>query len=440
MQAVLRLGAAYVPIDPLSPESRVRQLLIDAEVSALVTSSSRAKRVLVEELAETPVVLVGDEGSSANWPDLPLESLQTAVEVDADALAFILYTSGSTGKPKGVCISHQNAQAFLAWASSELQPVAADRFASHAPFHFDLSVLDLYLSFSAGASVYLIPERASLAPSELVRVVRDEGITIWYSVPSALVMMASNGGMLESTEQSSLRTILFAGETFPIKHLQRLRRGYPEARLLNLYGPTETNVCTFFEVPSSLEDREVPVPIGSACSGNRVWAATKDGREAQVGEQGELMVDGPTVMLGYWGESSHLGPYATGDIVERVDDDVYSFKGRSDSMVKIRGHRIEPGEIEAALVTHPKVQEAAVAAVGSGIEAQLLGVVVSAGDQSPSVLDLKRHCAERLPHYMIIDRLQLVEALPRTSNGKVDRLALATMVVGPASEATSTPT
>jgi L-proline---[L-prolyl-carrier protein] ligase len=220
--------------------------------------------------------------------------------------------------------------------------------------------------------------------------------------------------------------VVFAGEPYPIKQLRRLRQGLSGVRMFNWYGPTETNVCTGYEVGEIAPDRDIPVPIGRAASGDRVWAVKDDGSEAGVGEEGELVVSGPTVSLGYWGRPSHgEEPYRTGDVVRLGSDGEYVYIGRRDHMVKIRGNRVELGEIEAALLTHPDVAEAAVAAVGSGIEARLVAFLV-ATDELP-LLEVKRHCAERLPRHMIVDAAIFLDRLPRTRNGKLDRLALQRM-------------
>jgi acyl-coenzyme A synthetase/AMP-(fatty) acid ligase len=249
-----------------------------------------------------------------------------------------------------------------------------------------------------------------------------ERITVWYSVPSAIVAMIDDGGLL-GVDAPMLRAVLFAGEVFPIRYVRLLRRRFPRARLLNLYGPTETNVCAFSEVGDVSDDRVAPAPIGRACAGDRIWARTEDGREAAMGEEGELVVEGPTVMMGYRGAPPHAGPYATGDIV-RLDADGYSFLGRRDAMIKLRGHRIEPGEVEAALVAHPSVREAGVVTVGQGLRARLVAYVV-ADREGPSTIAIKRHCAALLPRHMIVDEVVVVPALPRTPNGKMDRRALA---------------
>jgi clorobiocin biosynthesis protein CloN4 len=418
MQAVLRLGAAYVPLDPMSPPQRIRAIAEDCAIAALVASHDRASQLLVGSLAQVPNVVLEDIVAA---PDEPL-----AQHASEDDLAYILYTSGSTGAPKGVAISHRNALAFVEWAARELGASTDDRFANHAPFHFDLSVLDLYAAFLVGASVHLVPDAAAYAPRALVDFVRDRGITVLYAVPTVLTMMMDAG--LLTLDPCPIRAFCFAGEPFPVRHLRRLfeRWPYPKARYLNFYGPTETNVCTFHEVREIDPARTRPVPIGTACSGDRVWAETLDGRAARVGEEGELLVSGPTVMIGYWAKPPQAdAPYRTGDLVRRIDEATYELVGRLDAMVKVRGNRIELGEVEATLGQHAGVHEAAVVVVGQDASARLVAFVVpTENHDAPTLLDVKRHCAERLPRYMIVDDVFTVVALPRTRNGKVDRRQL----------------
>jgi len=426
MQGVLRLGAAYVPLDPLSPASRVRTIIKDCDMRALVSTAKGAEATLTGEIGNIASLCADMGGPGLCWDDLqsfsdkPFEGPETG---DND-LAYILYTSGSTGKPKGVCISNLNALAFVEWASDELKVKKSDRLSNHAPFHFDLSVLDIYAAFHTGASVTLIPDMMSYAPRRLVNLIRQKKITIWYSVPSVLILMMEQGGLLD--EQSiPLRAIVFAGEPFPIKHLKRLYERWPAVRYLNFYGPTETNVCTFYEVKGIEDGRSKPVPIGRECSGDRVWAIKNDGTEIKPGEEGELMVSGPTVMLGYWGRSPHGDkPYPTGDIVRLEKDGNYEYIGRQDHMVKVRGHRLELGEIEAALGEHPVIHEVAVVVSGSDMNTRLIAFIACNGNEHPTFLDIKRHCAERLPRYMIVDDVIFLDELPRTRNGKVDRLNL----------------
>jgi acyl-coenzyme A synthetase/AMP-(fatty) acid ligase len=237
------------------------------------------------------------------------------------------------------------------------------------------------------------------------------------------MLMVDRGGLL-AEPGLGLRAIVFAGEPYPVKQLRRLRKGLPGVRMFNWYGPTETNVCTGYEVRRIDPRRSLPVPIGRAASGDRVWAVKDDGAEAGVGESGELLVAGPTVSRGYWGREPHGdGPYRTGDIVRLEADGDYVYLGRRDDMVKIRGHRVEPGEVEAALLAHAEIRDAAVVAAGAGIDARLVAFLV-AGAHAPPLLEIKRHCAGRLPRHMIVDRAIFLRELPLTRNGKVDRLAL----------------
>jgi len=426
MQGVLRIGAAYVPLDPLSPASRVRTIIQDCDMRALVSTAKGAETTLTDGSENVASLCIENGGQGLSWDDLQSfsgGSFEGPGTGDND-LAYILYTSGSTGKPKGVCISNLNALAFIEWAGDELKVTADDRLSNHAPFHFDLSVLDLYVAFRAGASVTLIPDMMSYAPRRLVNLIQQEEFTIWYSVPSVLTLMMEQGGLIE--EQSiPLRAILFAGEPFPIKHLKRLYERWPAVRFLNLYGPTETNVCTFYEVRGIENGRTKPVPIGRGCSGDRVWAVKDNGTEIKSGEEGELMVSGPTVMLGYWGLPPHGDrPYQTGDLVRLEKDGNYDYVGRRDHMVKVRGHRVELGEIEAALGGHTDIHEVAVVVSGSNMNTRLIAFIVCNGNTCPTFLDIKRHCAERLPRYMIVDDVSFLNELPRTRNGKVDRLKL----------------
>jgi amino acid adenylation domain-containing protein len=428
MQGALRLGAAYVPLDPLSPAPRVRAILADCDVAALVAPAERAEAVLTGDFCGVSCLCTEGAPSAGHprwraWDAQPSSVRYKRAVPGMEELAYILYTSGSTGMPKGVCISHRNALAFVEWAAKAVDAQVDDRFSNHAPFHFDLSVFDLYVAFVAGASVALVPEGLSTSAAGLVDFLERERITVWYSVPSALVLMLEHGALLARC--AAPRVVVFAGEPFPVRSLRRLRDAWPAARFWNMYGPTETNVCAAYEVTSLAPDRAQPVPIGRAACGDRIWAVKADGTVAGTSEEGELHVAGPTVMLGYWGRPPQGdAPYSTGDLVRLNADGDYEFLGRRDQMVKVRGHRVEPGEIEAALLAHPAVRDAAVVTTGSGLEARLLAFLVCA-DPAPSLVLLKRHCAERLPYYMIIDKVRYLPALPRTRNGKVDRLRLA---------------
>ncbi|ONK10875.1 amino acid adenylation domain-containing protein [Streptomyces sp. MP131-18] len=416
MQASLRVGAVYVPVTGSNPPARLRLIVASATPALVVGEENTLRRGAEAGAEDWPTPLLGFGDLRARAP----EGARPAPYRNApDDPAYILYTSGSTGTPKGVCISHRNALAFVEWASGELAIGPGDRLSNHAPFNFDLSVFDLYAAFLAGASVHLVPHELAYAPTQLVDFLTARKISVWYSVPSALSLMIREGGLLDGPPPEALRACLFAGEPFAPHHVRALRREWPSVRLMNWYGPTETNVCTSYEVTDDVLKEEGPLPIGRACSGDTVRL------DPDAGDEGEIVVEGPTVMLGYWGREPQRGPYRTGDLARRDASGNLHYIGRRDHMVKVRGHRIELGEIEAAIASLDSVAEVAVVVVGSGLSAYLHAVVMPAEGRSVSLLGVKRHCAERLPTYMIVDRLSVRTVLPRTDNGKLDRRLLA---------------
>ncbi len=450
--AVMKAGCAYVPLDPQAPPARLAHVVRDAGVRQVVTGRARADS-WPALFADTPdvelLVCLDDDpdlypasmrqldvvGSSevARHPVTP----PVVAVVDLD-LAYVLYTSGSTGHPKGVMLSHLNALSFVRWVVDEFRLSGVDRLSSHAPLHFDLSVLDLYAAAAAGATVVLVPPHTSVFPSEVARFMAEHRITIWYSVPSVLSMLALKGG-LGRADVPALRLVLFAGEVFPTGYLRMLMGQLPGVRFANLYGPTETNVCTWYDVPPLAGDDDRPIPIGRPIANVDVIVVGADGRPAARGEVGELHVRGTTVMQGYWGDrerttralvpvpaGSGLGGvmYRTGDLVEELPDGNLRFLGRRDSQVKCRGYRIELGDVESAIHAHPAVVECAVVAVPDPLVSNRLHATVVV-QEGASREDLLAHCRERLPAYMVPDVLDFRAQLPRTSTGKVDRRALA---------------
>jgi amino acid adenylation domain-containing protein len=347
-------------------------------------------------------------------------------------LAYILYTSGSTGKPKGVMLSHENGVSYVDWCTEVFDPTPEDRFSSHAPFHFDLSILDIHVPLRHGATLVLVGEDVGKAPEPLAALIAEQRISVWYSAPSILAMLAQFGRLAEH-DYSALRLVLFAGEVFAVKHLRSLAAQLPTPRYFNLYGPTETNVCTFYEVKLPVpEDRVVPYPIGATCSHLLCKAVDPEGREVARGEEGELCVTGRGVMQGYWAlpeqsakafltDAAGARWYKTGDIVTEAPDGDYTYLGRRDRMVKRRGYRVELGEIESALYRHPAIKEAAVVAKPDEELGVRLTAFLSCRDtKRPSLIELKRFCSEHLPLYMVPDAFSWHDALPRTSTDKTD--------------------
>jgi len=439
MYGILKCGAAYVPVDPGAPPARNAYIMQNCGVRVVLVEAQFEER-LVAELAAAgavPHVIVlprvgGGEGLRAALTETgTAQEVKTVASKPTD-LAYILYTSGSTGKPKGVMLSHENAVSFVDWCTEVFQPTLEDRFSSHAPFHFDLSILDVHVSLKHGAALILVSEDAGKDPHRLAQLIADERISIWYSAPSILALLAQFGD-LNKYDYSTLRTVLFAGEVFPVKHLRNLTHLLPRARYYNLYGPTETNVCTYYEVQLPVpEDRTVPYPIGGVCSHLAGKVVDEEGKRVAAGSEGELCITGRGVMQGYWSlpEQTEKGffvdPdgtrwYRTGDIVVEEAEGIYIYRGRRDRMVKRRGYRVELGEIEAGLYQHASVKEAAVVALPNEESGVSIVAFLSAKEgQRPSLIEMKRFCSERLPLYMIPDRFSWHDALPKTSTDKID--------------------
>jgi acyl-coenzyme A synthetase/AMP-(fatty) acid ligase len=277
-----------------------------------------------------------------------------------------------------------------------------------------------------------VSEELGKNPKELAAFISEKRLTVWYSTPSILSFLAQFGD-LHKLDCSSLRLVLFAGEVFPVKHLRAVTERWPHAEYCNLYGPTETNVCTFARIPLPIPaDRSVPYPIGLPCSHCAALVLDEpDGQPVATGEEGLLYISGASVFQGYWNrreesqsafiERDGARWYNTGDVVREDSGDGFVYLGRRDRMVKRRGYRIELGEIERGLYQHPDLREAATVAVPdteSGVK--ILAYLVLQREKRPSIIELKAFCAQALPGYMSPDGFRFLDALPRTSTDKVD--------------------
>jgi amino acid adenylation domain-containing protein len=427
---IMKAGAAYVPVDYTAPAERGRRILTDCDVRAVVADDRCLD--FVPESGDVLVVRLGADPRDAYALAPGSAPLNPRNLSD---LAYILYTSGSTGMPKGVMLTHENAVSFVDWCSSVFEPTEQDRFSSHAPFHFDLSILDIYVSIKHGATLYLVSEDLGKNPKELAKFIAANRLTVWYSTPSILTLLMQFGN-LESHDVSALRLVLFAGEVFPVKHLREVQRRWPAPVYYNLYGPTETNVCTFARIPPMIPaDRETPYPIGFACAHCEPLVLDGDRSEVGANDEGLLYISGPSVFQGYWNrpdvnatlflERDGLRWYNTGDVVRWDPAEGYIYIGRRDRMVKRRGYRIELGEIERALYLDPRVREAAVISATDQDGGVRIVACLSCHDgPKPSIIEMKTFCASRLPAYMSPDRFVFLERLPRTSTDKVDYQSL----------------
>ncbi len=406
--AVLRAGAAYVPLEPTWPDRRIRQVLDRAAPGSLVTTPALAERAgrLAPEL---PVALT--DGTEAD--DGPLERGE---------LAYVMFTSGSTGRPKGVMVSHRAVLAFHDWVARVFGVTEHDRFVQTSSLAFGGSIRQIWSPLQAGATIHPVPRETVRDPEALVRFIQDHGITIWNSVPSLWTHL------LDAAEQvgdafASVRWVLLGGEVVPAGHVRRWRERYGDRpRLANLYGSTETVVnATWHEVVRTPAPDEVHTPIGRIRAGQEVVVLD------EVDGVGELAVGG-LVADGYLGEPELTDEafvehpsagrvYRTGDLVRRNADGDLVYLGRSDSQVQIWGNRVELGEVEATLCNHEHVTDAVVVEQ----DGRLHATVQSRGAEAPQ---LRAWLGDRLPSWMVPHRLTVTAELPRTAVGKADRLTL----------------
>jgi amino acid adenylation domain-containing protein len=458
LYGILRAGAAYVPLDPSAPPARHAAIVRDAGARVVVGEAALVRALVAAAAAgggPAAAILLDDVPADRRVEALEVidpvalagfDGTRATAERAAGDLAYLLYTSGSTGTPKGVMLTHGNALSFAAWAAGEFGLVAADRVANHAPFHFDLSTFDYFASALVGAAVYPVPAREAPFPASVAERTARDRHSVVYATPSTWIQLLVRG-KLETRDLSALRVALYAGEVFPPASLARFLAALPEgAACWNLYGPTETNVCTFARVTAAPREGE-PASIGHACPNCDVVAVDDAGRVAGPGGEGELHVGGETVMQGYWNDAERTaralvphpadparGPvYRTGDLVRVAADGSFRFLGRRDHQVKVRGYRVELGEIESVLAADPDVAEAVVVALPDPEHgAALHAVVLLAPGSGRDERELRRVCAARLPHYMVPASIAVRDAFPRTSSGKIDRMRLAEELASPA--------
>ena len=455
----LLAGGAYVPVDYLTPPARAHAITADAEAVAVICGARTMQAMLLGD-ADPAHGDPGDNSPALHWlgrgwfdPGRPAERRpvseglsglgqlgrwRSPVEVPPSALAYILYTSGSTGRPKGVAHTHASALAFVRWAAGVAGLGERDVLSQHASASFDLSVFDFFGAAMASARLALVPASTFGRVASLCRFIVATGVTVWYSVPSAL-LRASGAEPLGLLRGSALRQIIFAGEEIPTGPLRVLWNNLPPScRVANWYGPTETDVCTFHDLTARDVDGGDPIPIGRPCPYARISLVAEDCAVMPDGAAGELLVASDTLMSGYWklpAATSRVfstGPdgrtyYATGDLVSR-DARGLTFRGRVDRLLKVRGHRVQPEEVEHVLEQRAEIDEAAVVKHRRGDVDVLAAVVRVIGGGGAEHDEVIGHCRRFLPPYMVPDVILPVGELPRGPRGKADYHAVLELV------------
>ncbi|MEV2232161.1 amino acid adenylation domain-containing protein [Streptomyces phaeochromogenes] len=436
---ILRAGAGWVPLDAGHPTARLADQL--ARTGATIVVCHESTSSTASALKGVRPLAVDD------LPTTPASMSEDSVPVaEAEAIAYVIFTSGSTGRPKAVPITHRAMENYLDWAVATFGYGPQDRLAQTASPCFDASVRQLLAPLLVGATVVTVPQDLRRDPELLLAYVERARITVWSSVPTLWEQLLSAAEEqvrrgAGRPDLSALRWVHVGGEALPAPHVRRWFDLFGTGtRIANLYGPTEATINATCHVIDVRPDDDVQLlPIGRPVAGTELEVVGPDGTPCGPGEFGELLIAGVGLTPGYLGEPDLTARafavrdgrrwYRSGDRVRRGEGGTLEFLGRVDDQVKIRGNRVEPGEVEAALQTHPGIARAAV----TSYEGRLLAfVTVRPGSGRPDSRDVRGHLSDIVPPYMIPARVTVVDALPLTGTGKVDRRALSDRATAPA--------
>nr|QDF82259.1 non-ribosomal peptide synthetase [Pseudomonas sp.] len=421
---ILKAGGAYVPLDPGYPAERLAYMLKDsAPVAVLVQTATRG---LFDDAVATVIDL-----DRSTWQHLP-DHDSPVPGLSASNLAYMIYTSGSTGLPKGVMIEHRSACNMVHWGSQISPPTEHGALLQKAPFSFDSSVWEIFWPLCSGMRLVLARPDGNRDSAYVVQTIREQQVTVVKFVPALLQQFIEQDGVEQCT---SLTDVLNGGGELSAALARQVRDRLPWVRLHNVYGPTETTVdSTGWTLEPDMPVPENVVPIGTALSNTRLYVLDAYGQPVPQGVSGELHIGGVGVARGYHGlpemqaERFIDSPFVAGDRLYRTGDlarynnhGELEFLGRNDFQIKLRGLRLEPGEIEARLIEHPAIREAVVMVRDERLVAWY---TLRAGIDAPSLETLRGHVLERLPEYMVPGAFVLLDALPLTPNDKIDRKSL----------------
>jgi amino acid adenylation domain-containing protein len=446
--AVLKAGGVFVPLNPSIKADKLAYILNDCRPTALMTQGRLVATADAALVPATSVVLslIADGAKNASGAgrisfdtalatDHLLQLPEPGIELD---LAMLIYTSGSTGFPKGVMMTHHNVVAAATSITTYLEITAADIILNVLPLSFDYGLYQVLMAAKSAATVVL--EKSFAFPQAILETMKAERVTGLPLVPTMAAMLLQMRS-IRGGDFPFLRYITNTAAALPTAHIERLQELFPQAKLYSMYGLTECKRCTYLP-PSELARR--PGSVGLAIPGTEAYVVAEDGTRAAPGETGELVIRGPHVMKGYWGNPEATarvlrdGPFPwekvlhTGDLFRADAEGFLYFVGRKDDIIKSRGEKVSPKEIENVLYQLPGIAEAAVIGVPDPILGHAIKAVVSlAPGSSLSERDIILHCASRLEDFMVPKLVQFSDALPKTDSGKISRR----LIVENASEA-----
>lgn len=428
---VLYSGNPYVPVAADIPLSRLEKIISNLNPQFIITDSDKKEALSAIEMGETTALVYDEIEKTDADEDLVYKKVDRVIDTDP---IYIMYTSGSTGVPKGVTVCHKGVIDYVEWTSQTFGINENDVFANQAPFYFDNSIFDIYGCLITGAKMVIIPEVLFNFQNKLPEFLKDNEITTIFWVPTVMINVA-NSGALEDADLPCLKRALFCGEVMPNTQLNIWRRALPDITYANLYGPTEiTDVCSYYVVDREFEDYE-PLPIGKACENMRIVILDDDNKEAKVGEKGELCVIGTGVALGYWNNPEQTNKafcqnplntnynewlYRTGDIAYISEDGLIMYAGRKDHQIKIKGNRVELGEIETAAMCIDGVNN--VCAIFDEENERIVLFIES--EQEFKLRLVNKELLKHIPKYMLPTQLEVMPKLPHTANDKINRVEL----------------
>lgn len=430
---VLKAGAAYVPLDLTYPAERVRFMLDEAGVDVVLADAGTAPAAAaVLDGTRCRLRLLDPDGSEPAAPGGP-----SPAPVHPDTLAYVIYTSGSTGRPKGVGLSHRALANLMRWDRTEIPVRPGGAVLQFSSLGFDASFVEMFAAWQVGGRLVVLPTDGSRRDPEVVLDHLERGrVERWDSSYVGLANVVSWSLVSGRDPLLALRAVMSGGEQLQVTDdVRRWFAGIPDCVLVNQYGPSEVNRATSQRLLPSSADWPTLPPIGRPAENTQTYVLDPEGGLAPHGVPGEVHIGGANLARGYVNQprltAERFLPdpfsrvpgarmYRTGDIARSRDDGVLEFLGRTDDQLKLRGHRVELGEVETALRRLPSVRDAAATVLGGGTDRHLVGYVVAAGEPPPAG-DLLAALAETLPDYMVPGRLMFLERLPQTPSGKLDR-------------------
>ena len=432
--AILYTGNIYTNLDIKSPPQRLKNIVAHLNPRLVITSRDRAEEVLSAGVERDSLFFIDELGAAASAFDVSVLASRLERVIDTDPLC-IINTSGSTGTPKGVTLSHRGTIDFMDWVFDTFSLDRDDVIGSLSPFYFDIYTLELNLCLAKGATLVIIPDQLAIFPAKLMEFLVEKKISFLFWVPTIMVNMA-NLGLLDRVPLRDIRTIFFAGEVFPTRHLNMWRRALPDAMFVNLYGPIEIHVdCTYYVIEGEMGDEE-PLSIGYPCRNTDILILNEANQPCGIDDQGELCVRGSSLASGYWNDPEKTARafvqnplnmrypeliYRTGDLAIRRADGRIFLAGRKDYQIKHMGYRIELPEIEHQVLGIEGIANACV--LYDHPKKAITLFYQPAGADIP-VTFIRQALAEIFPKYMLPTAFHSLERLPMNPNGKIDRNGL----------------